>query len=241
MPNARNALDRIPEFLREPVGEYAGLLRELAGENASALTLFGAVVSGAFDPGLHAVRSVLVLDQVDLEMLRRLAEHGRSLGKKHIAAPLIMTPAYIRESLDTFSLELLEIQQWHVAVFGRDHFADLAFEADHIRLQCERELKVLLIGLRQGLLAAAGRDQALRPLEIGATEALVRTLRGMLWLKDEKEPKLAADVVTAAESATNQKLDGIRTALDPAAQHGWRDFVRLYHDVATLEQLVNAW
>ncbi|MHC4236096.1 MAG: hypothetical protein ACYSUQ_13350, partial [Planctomycetota bacterium] len=103
-------LDRITESLRLPIRQYAGLVRDIAGPNAGALTLFGPVVAGVFDPKRHAVKSVLVLKAVDLSILRRLAEHGAKLGKARISAPLIMTPQYIKASLDTFPLELLEIQ-----------------------------------------------------------------------------------------------------------------------------------
>ncbi|UCG15229.1 MAG: hypothetical protein JSV19_08015 [Phycisphaerales bacterium] len=234
-------MDRVPEFLRGPIHEYAGLVRKLAGANARALTLFGAVVAGSFDPDRHVVRNVLVLGEVDLEVLKRLAEHGAKLGKQRISAPLIMTPEYIAESLDTFPLELLEIQQQHVTLFGQDHFVELTFAESDLRLQCEREIKAILIGLRQGLLAAAGRDRILGELEVDVAAGLLRTLRGMLWLKGDKKPKPSAAVVDAVETVTDRKLHGLRTALDPTAEHSWPEFQRLYEDVAALSVIVNAW
>jgi hypothetical protein len=236
-----NGLERVPEFMRDPIRQYAGLVRELAGANARSLTLFGAVVADAFDPDRHTARNVLVLETVDLPMLGRLAERGRQLGKHRISAPLIMTPAYIQESLDTFPLELLEIQQCHVTLFGDDHFVDLSFQDSDVRLQCEREFKVMLIGLRQGLLAAAGRDQALSQLEVDAAAGLLRTLRGFLWLQGQREAKPAGNVLDAVETCTGRTLDGVRAALDPSGHHGWAGFERLYEDVAALGDIVNAW
>jgi hypothetical protein len=184
---------------------------------------------------------VLVVDGVDLHMLRRLAEHGAKLGKSSISAPLIMTPQYIADSLDTFPLELIEIHQNHVPLFGDDHFADLAFQESHIRLQCERELKVLAMGLRQGLLAAAGRERALAEVEKGSAQTVLRTMRGMLWLKDRREAQPALAVVTEVENLLNKKLPGVRTAIDPEAPHGWEQFETLYHDVIALQETVDAW
>jgi hypothetical protein len=232
--------EHVPAFLRGPVYEYAGLVRELAGSNAEALVLYGAVVAGSFEPDRHVARSVLVLGQIDLRMLKRLAEHGGKLGKLLISAPLIMTPAYIRDSLDTFPLEMLEIQQQHVTLFGREYFSDLPFTRDHIRLQCERELKVVLIGLRQGLLAAAGREKLLGDLETGWAENLMRTVRGLLWLMGDTEPKPGAAVLDAVEMVADRRLDGVRAALDPSGDHGWRDFEHLYEDVAALGAKVDA-
>ncbi len=241
MGESLHGLDRVPEFLRGPVREYAALIASLGGENVVSLTLFGAVVAGSFDPQRHTVRNVLVLKHVDLDMLRALAGHGSKLGKNHIAAPLVMTPEYIRDSRDAFPLEFLEIQQQHATLFGPDAFAGLTFDERDVRLQSERELKVILIGLRQGLLASMAKERALGELGIEAAAALLRTLRGMLWLKGKKEAMAADDVVQAIEALTARRLDGLRTTLDPTAQRGWPEFELLYRDVAELGALVDGW
>lgn len=241
MTEALTGLDSVVPSMRGPISEFADLLRQLAGTGAESLTLFGAVATDAFDPSRQTARSVLVVNRVDLSMLRRLADHGAKLGKAHIAAPLVMTPDYIKDSLDTFPLELIEIGQKHVTLFGEDCFADLSFEDAHVRLQCERELKVILIGLRQGLLAAAGREKFIGALEIDVGEGLSRTLRGLLWLKGKKDARPAAEVVTEVEGIIDRKLNGLRLAMDSTAHHGWSEFEKLYNDVEALGRLVDAW
>ncbi len=241
MPQEETGPAKIPAAMRGPLQEFARFVRELAGKDAKSLTLFGAVIAGSFDAERHTARSVLVVDRVDLTVLRDLAEHGVRLGKASIAAPLIMTPDYIRASLDTFPLEFIEIKQQHVTVFGDDYFDDLAFDDDHIRLQCERELKVILIGLRQGLLAAAGREMLISALEVDVGEGLMRTLRGLLWLKGHEKPKPALEVVEAVETIANRSLAGVRAALDPDSDHGWDVFESLYRDVEALGEIVDAW
>ena len=239
MSDTLSGLDQTTPAMRKPISEFARLIRDLAG--AKALTLFGAVTTESFDATKQTARSVLVVDRVDLSVLRGLAEHGAKLGKVSIAAPLVMTPDYITDSLDTFPLELLEIMQKHVTLFGEDHFVDLSFEDAHVRLQCERELKVILIGLRQGLLAAAGREKFIGALEMDVGEGLSRTLRGLLWLKGRKDAQPIDSVVAELEKVADRKLSGVRLAMDPSAHHGWTEFETLYNDVEALGNLVDAW
>ena len=241
MPEELAGLDRIAERFRVPIQQYVGLIRELAGERAAALTLFGPIVAGGFDPKRHAVRNVVVLTTVDLPMLRRLAEHGVKLGRAGISAPLIMTPVYIRASQDTFPLELLEIQQHHLTLFGEDYFAKLAFEEPHVRLQCERELKAVLIGLRQGLLAATGEEKRIGALEVQVCDGLMRTLGGLLWLKGQRQARPPGEVLAEVEKITGRKLPGLRKALDAAAAHGWQEFESLYRDVEALGEIADGW
>lgn len=234
-------LDRVAEAMRGPIERYAGLVQELAGEQAKALTLFGAIAAGSFDDSRHTVRNVVVLGLVDLGILRKLAEHGTKLGKARIAAPLIMTPEYIKASVDTFPLELIEIHQNHVVVFGEDYFEGLTFEDANVRLQCERELKTVLIGLRQGLLAAAGREKLLAAFETDVGEELLRTLRGLLWLKGQRGAKPAVEVIAEIEKITERRLAGVRGAIDASAPRGWGEFEAFYRDVEALGEIVDAW
>jgi len=235
----------VMEFFSEPIRQhirgYATLIQELFGTNVQALTVFGAAAAGTFDPQRHSVQNVLVVERVDLGMLRRLSERGLKLGKAHIAAPLIMTPDYIQQSLDTFPLELIEIQQKHVTLLGDDLFSELAFEESDVRLQCERELKVMCIALRQGLLAAAGRDKALAQVEVSIADELVRTLRGLLWLKGRREAQPASQVILEMENLAGRKLPGARAVVDPTSEHGWEQFESVYADVEALGRMVDAW
>ena len=234
-------LEGIPEPMRGPIQDYAALVRETAGAGAKSLTLTGAIAAGTFDATRHSVRSVLVLESIDLDMLRRFSEHGPKLGKRFIAAPLIMTDEYIKSSLDTFPLELIEISQAHITLFGDDPFVDMTFDDTHVRLQCEREFKTVLISLRQGLLTAAGRDKVLKAVELEIGDQLVRTLRGVLWLDGKKKSKPATDVVSEVGSLAKRKLTGIRATLDVSGEHGWEQFQSLYRDVEALTEMADAW
>ncbi len=229
-----NALSQINEAMRPGITEYADLVQQLASDNLAGLTAFGAVLGPDFDPARMTAASVMVLNRVDLNLLRQLAEQGPRLGRKHLTAPLVMTPQYIAASLDTFPLELLEIHQRHATLCGQDHFDSLEFDDQHLRLQCEAEFKRTLIRLRQGLLAAAGREKILSELELDIGQQLIRTLRGLLWLKNIKEP-LARDAVLAeGEKLAGRPLTGVRESMQLYGEHGWEEFTALYQDVEAL-------
>ena len=233
-------LERLSEPLRQPIRHYATRLQELAGPSALALTLYGAASAGAFDPRRQTIRNAVVFDVVPLDILRQLAREGGSLGKRRIAPPLVFTPDFLRDSRDTFPLELLEIQQQHTAIFGQDYFSTLTLADADVRLQCERELKVLLVGMHQGLLASGGRDQNLKKLAEDLTEHLVRTLRGVLWLKGLREGRPAVEVVPEIEKLLGRSMPGLWSALGKSDDTPWQQFRHLYAEVQTLGQFVDA-
>ena len=234
-------LSPIINSMQAPIQRYAERIRELGGPNALTLVVFGSLAAGRFDPDRHTARSVLVLQSVDLDMLRELAKDGAKLGKARIAAPLIMTPDYIEASLDVFPLEFIEIQQRYLCVFGPDHFEGLSFDPTHVRLECERELKTLLISMRQALLSAAGHEKLFKTIEADIADRLMRTLRGLLWLHDKKEGLPALQTIEEVERSTGHALPGLRDVIQETGQDGWDEFQVLYDEIDALRKLINAW
>ncbi len=223
----------------EAANQYERVIREVIGQAAVSLTLYGRVTTPAFDERRHTARSVLLLKQIDLGTLQQLAKHGVALGKLKFAAPVIMTTEYIKESLDTFPLELLEIASTGNILFGDNHFADLTFEDSHIRLQTERELKTSLIGMRQGLLASTGQEKLLGALVMDIGEGLLRPIRGLLWLQGHRETMDVETMLSKTEIVVAAKINGVRSALNPSEPHGWKEFEQLYADAESLGKLTN--
>ena len=140
--NLRTAItDRYKPFLEVLLGDHQ--------EKIHSVYIVGSALTLDFDPKISDINSVIVLHEMDLKFLELLAPLGRKYGKKRISAPLIMTPAYIDKSRDVFPIEFLNIKLLHHTVFGQDIFKSLDIDRSDLRHQCERELKVKLIGLRQ--------------------------------------------------------------------------------------------
>lgn len=145
--------DRFKPFLDKILEHHQDLIH--------SIHIVGSALARDFDPKNSDINSVVVLENMNFKFLKFLAPLGKKFGKKRIAAPLIMTPAYIEASLDAFPIEFFNIQQLHLAVFGKDIFQNLDIKKSDLRRQCERELKIKLVGLRQGFISAAGNERDL--------------------------------------------------------------------------------
>ncbi|HWL93368.1 MAG TPA: hypothetical protein VNT79_07520 [Phycisphaerae bacterium] len=226
--------------LRAGLQHYATTLQRILESRLLGLTLYGPVLTREFDPAHMLATSVLVVEQVDLAVLRRIAEHGSTFGARGIAAPVVMTPEYIRESVDTFPLEMLEIHQMRRTLAGRDCFDAIALDAAHLRLQCEQELKRILIRMRQALLAAGTREDVLGEIEADIGIQLLRTLRGALWLHDKKQFVPREQVLAETERWLGSTLAGARSVILSPGGLGWPEFQAFYADVEKLAERTDA-
>lgn len=239
MPDTTLNLGGLPEAARDPVRELVETLQRLAGDNLRGLTVFGDVTTADFTPNATLIRSVALLGGMDLAMLDQLRRSGLRLGRRHLQAPLVMTPAYIKDSCDTFPLEFLEIQQTHVPVLGTDTFGELTFEREHVRLQAERELKRELINLRQGLLASAGKDRLLGQLCRDALAQTIRVLRGVLWMRQARCPNSRRGVIEEGQRLTSINMAGLMDVAEGSARSDFISLQRFYRDVERLSDYVN--
>jgi hypothetical protein len=242
MGNQTSPLERLSEALREPAARYAQRLKELGGANVLGLVFHGAAVDGSFDRTRHTAQNVVVVETLRLDDLRQLGVEGPSFGRFHIAAPIVLTPRLIAGSLDTFPLEFIEILQRHVTISGPEYFSEeiLPIQDAHVRLQCERELKIIQISLQQGLLKIGAHDRRLSALSLNLGENLLRVLRGLVWIHGQRRALPKFELVAAAAQVVGRELEGVNGALNDADTAGWAKVQALYDDVQALGQFVDA-
>ena len=171
-------------------------------EKMHSVHLVGSALTEDYDPKISDINSVMVLQKMDLKFLELLAPLGKKFGKKRVAAPLIMTPTYIYNSLDVFPIEFLNMKLFHQTVFGKDIFQDVKIENSNLRHQCERELKVKLIGLRQGYISAAGDRNTLTRGFIDTIAGYMPLFKAIIFLLGKEVPRNNRDVLSALEEVS---------------------------------------
>jgi hypothetical protein len=177
-------LDDLLLKIRDPVKVFVEKLLSGLGDNLQSITVVGSVLTEDFKLGRSDINTVLVIDRYTLDSLNAVARLAKPMSRKKISAPLLMTSSYIERSRDVFGVEFLDFQLTHQTILGDDPFDSLTFGKKDIRLQCERELKAMLIRLRQGFIAAAANKKLIRDILISTAKGISPLLRAMMWLRD---------------------------------------------------------
>jgi hypothetical protein len=189
-------------MLRQSALEASNLLvdtlKDGLGENLLSVSLVGSCLTADFIEKKSDINSVIVLKEIDRESLGLLSSMAKSLTKRRISSPLTMTGPYIGRSLDVFGMEFLNFINVHKTVFGEDPFVGLEIKAVDVRLQCERELKAMLIRLRQGYLASRGNRRIVGDILVSTVKGFGPILNAMLWLRGVGQEVLLNDIFTAA-------------------------------------------
>jgi hypothetical protein len=175
-------LDNIPHAAAVKIKPFFDGILGGCPEKIRSIYLTGSVITGDFTDKISDINSLVVLDRVSFDFLRFLVPLGKKFGAKGVAAPLIMTPEYIEESLDVFPMEFLELKMIHKTVFGPDILAKVGIDHALLRLQCEREIKTRLIGLRQGYISSLGEPAKISALLARSITGCIPLFRAVVYL-----------------------------------------------------------
>lgn len=188
------ASQRIRPFLEEVLTKDEGKIH--------SIHITGSGITDDFNPKVSDVNSIIVLKEMDLKFLELLAPLGKKYGRHKVAAPLIMTPEYIGRSLDVFPIEFLNFKLIHATAFGEDILETIEIDRMDLRHQCERELKVKLIWLRQGYISSAGNRKLLTEGFVTSISGYIPLFRGIIVLLGKEPPIGQEDVITTLAEVT---------------------------------------
>lgn len=162
-------------------------VRTAIGSEFLACYLTGSVLRAGFDARKSRVNLLIVTRSLGLEVLDRIArvlpEDGRQ--PPHFE-PLFMSEGQVRQSLDAFPIEWIEIQEAHMLLEGQDVVGSLTVPRDNLRLQCEHELRVKVLRLRHQYLAHARHPQRLEPELKAVASGFAALFRALLRLRGEE-------------------------------------------------------
>ena len=206
------SLDALPVAIRDCVNDFAERLAAALTDNLRSITVVGSGLTADFKAGHSDINTVLVLGSQSLDSLNAVTGLAKPMSRKKLSPPLLMTSWHIERSRDVFGVEFLDFQLTHCTILGDDPFAPLTFEKRDVRLQCERELKAMLIRLRQGYVAAAANKTLVRDVLISTAKGLAPLLRAMLWLKDLERPPETEPTFRKAASALSITTDPLIAA-----------------------------
>jgi predicted nucleotidyltransferase len=191
-------MSKSPKDPKEIFPEVIEDFKAVYGENLISIIAYGSAASGDYVPGRSDINLMVILDDAGMEGLDRSFDLIKKWKKKGLAAPLFLTPEYVTTSMDVFPIEYLNFQKNHTLLFGKDLLAELSFEKEHVRLQCERELKGKLLLLRGAFLESQGRAKDLEDVIGQSIKAFVSIFEALLFLKDKELPKRKREIIKTA-------------------------------------------
>ena len=167
------------------------------GERLVSLVLYGPAVHGDTYREVSQLNLMIVSSDLEPETLGLLGDPVRWWLKLDQPWPRLFSPELIRDSVDIYPIEFLDITRHHRVLFGRDALASVQVDVTLLRLQCERELREKLMRLREGYVESRGRPRHVRQLLAASYASFALVWRGCLHLLGVPVPVHDGEVAAA--------------------------------------------
>jgi len=199
-------MSRIPKDPAEIFGEFTEDAKRVFGDDLVSILLYGSGAKGEYRYKKSDINFMIVLTEEGIDRLNRFLPLITAWRNRRVSTPLFLTKEYIVSSLDSFPIEFFEMQRHHQLVYGADVLQNLDIRKEHLRIQCERELKGKLLQLRESFLNTAHSDRQMKSLISQSLTTFAPIFSGMLKLRRDQVPDKRRDIFK--EIVETYSLDG---------------------------------
>lgn len=229
--------------LQETLNNFVQNLQGIYKDNLVSVILYGSAASGEFIERHSNVNLLIILKNADLENLKK-ASGLLNRYKFRLINPLFFGEDYIRNSNDVFPIEFLDMKENYTVLTGCDILQALSIDTKNLRFQCEQELKVKLIALRQFYLRRSKDNTTLSTFLFKSFTSIAHILRNVLRIKGRQPPYLKQDILKdiALEFQIDRNTwEKILAAKNKKIKLGAQETERLFINFAKdLEKIINA-
>ena len=187
MPTHESRIEPSPE-LQAAARRWLEPVRTALGPDFLSAYLTGSVLTHGFDAAHSRVNLLVVARALPADALDRVATSIPETRKPPHFDPLFMTRDQMLASLDVFPIEWLDVLERHLRLEGDDVFEGVDVPRQHLRLQCEHELRGKHLRLRHEYLASARRPERLAEVLSRLASGFHALFRTLLRLRGEVPP-----------------------------------------------------
>lgn len=184
-------------MMEKMLNKFIDNLKETFKERLSSAFLYG---SYAVDETLKKdsdINIIVIIKDLHAHDLKIAHKFSTVFTKIKNSMPVFMDEGEWFNSCDVYAIEYSDIKNRNKILYGKDLISDLKVDKKDLRLQCEREVKNLLVRLRQTYLAKSSDKNAMKNLIKTSSKTFIAMFRAILTLLGQAPPASQKDVIEA--------------------------------------------
>jgi predicted nucleotidyltransferase len=171
-------------------------IRKALGSNLKSFVVYGSAATGELYKKSD-YNTLIVTEEIDLKELDKVSKQIKKWVKKGNPPPMIFTKHSLERSSDVFPLELLDIKENNITLFGENVFKDMEVSPENLRVETERELKSALLRLMRSYIMTGGGRRDMKRVMRESVSGMIAVFKGLLRLYNIKPPQKKMDIIAA--------------------------------------------
>ena len=173
-------------------------LKNTLGENLLSVIAFGSQAN--VEDAKSNLNLMIVTNELTAENLYDISKPVKKWVKWKNPIPVIMNRDEWYSSFDVYAIEYADIKENYRIIYGEDLIPTISINKYFLRLQCESELKSLLLKYKNNFLMNVKSDREMKKLLNNVIKTLLVIFRSVLRLHDSAVPYRAVDIIEFASN-----------------------------------------
>lgn len=173
-------------------------LKNNLGDNLVSVIAFGSKAN--VDDAKNNLNLMVVTNYLTADDLYTIAKPIQKWVKAKNPIPVIMNKDEWYSSFDVYAVEYADIKENYRIVYGEDLVPSICINKYFLRLQCESELKNLLLKYKNSILMNIKSDREMKKILNNVIKTLLVIFRSVLRLHDSAVPYRAVDIIEFASN-----------------------------------------
>lgn len=175
-------------------------LKTSFGDELVSVLAFGSQANVEVKSKYTNLNLMIVTKTLNAEKLYAISDSVKKWVNQKNPLPVIMNIEEWYSSFDVYAIEYADIRDNHRLLYGEDLIPSISINKYYLRLQCESELKNLLLKYKNNFLMNIKSDKQMKGLLENVIKTLLILFRSILRLHDCNVPYRAVDIIDAASS-----------------------------------------
>lgn len=168
-------------------------LKEKLGENIVSIIAFGSQAN--VEDAKNNLNLMVVTKALNAEDLYSISKPIQNWVKAKNPIPVIMNIEEWYSSFDVYAIEYADIRENYRLIYGEDLVSSISVNKYFLRLECESELKSLLLKYKNNFLMNIRSDKEMKKVLDNVIKTLLVIFRSVLRLHDCAVPYRAVDII----------------------------------------------
>lgn len=176
-------------------------LKKELGENLTSIIAFGSQAN--VEDAKNNLNIMIVTNTLSAENLYAISKPIQKWVKAKNPIPVIMNKDEWYSSFDVYAIEYSDIKGNYRLIYGEDLVQSISINKYFLRLECEAELKSLLLKYKNNFLMNIRSDKEIKKLLSHVIKTLLVIFRSVLRLHDCAVPYRAVDIIEFVSNYLN--------------------------------------
>lgn len=159
-------------------------LKAIFSDRIVSVILFGSCTAEQCDAKISDINTIVIIDKLCASDLKNSLKPIKEWTKSKNPLPIFMDKEEWYNSTDIYPIEYSDIKDRFKILYGTDVVSGLEISTSNLRLQCEYEVKNILIRLRQAYLLHSNNHKIIEELLKTSSKSYTAIFRAILRLTE---------------------------------------------------------